>query len=55
MKISDLRMKALRNKRDRIESDQSLSFADRESQLDTVYEQMKETVARFNSKWNKTN
>jgi hypothetical protein len=53
MKISDQRMKALREKRDRIESDDSLAFAERERQLDVVQDQMKETVARFNSRYNK--
>jgi hypothetical protein len=55
MKVSDKRMKILRAKRDKIESDDALTFVERERQLDVVQDQMKKVVARFNAKWNMVN
>jgi hypothetical protein len=51
----DKRMKLLRKQRDRIEINESLSYAEKEKRLQKIEEQMKTTAARFNKRWNEVN
>ncbi len=54
MSSIDKRMKLLRKQRDRIETDDSLSFVEREERLQRIEDKMKSAVATFNQKWNET-
>lgn len=55
MSSLDKRMKQLRKQRDRIEINESLSYAEKEKRLQKIEDQMKTTAARFNKQWNKVN
>ena len=52
MSSLDKRMKLLRKQRDRVETDDSLSFVEREEKLERIEEKMKATAAQFNRRWN---
>lgn len=52
MSSLDKRMKLLRKQRDRVETDDSLSFVEREEKLERIEERMKTTAAQFNRRWN---
>jgi len=54
MSALDKRMKALRELRDKVESDDNLPFAKREKQLQSITDSMEETVDKFNKRWNTT-
>lgn len=55
MGMLDKRMKLLREQRDRIEINESLSYAEKEKKLQRIEDQMKTTAARFNKRWNEVN
>lgn len=55
MSSLDKRMKQLRKQRDRIEINESLSYAEKEKRLQKIEDQMKTTAARFNKRWNEVN
>ena len=55
MSSLDKRMKQLRKQRDRVEINESLSYAEKEKRLQKIEDQMKTTAARFNKQWNKVN
>ncbi len=51
----DKRMKMLGKQRDRVEINESISFAEKQKKLQRIEDQMKSTAARFNKRWNEVN